>query len=163
MVPLTIEEVTSTDELFERATSEAVKEGLIETGDLVVLTAGVPLGVSGTTNLLKIHLVGKILVMGTGINAGVVCGNLCVCKNEEEAKKEFKNGDILVIPSTSNELVPIIKKAKGVICEQDGTSSHAAVVGLTLGIPVIVGARNATHILKNGIAVTMDSQKGIVY
>ena len=161
--PIMIEEVTSTDELFELATSTAVKEGYLENGDLVVITAGIPLGVSGTTNLLKIHLVGKVLVMGSGINAGIVCGNLCVCKSEEEIKKYFKSGDILVVSSTNNNMVPYIKKAKGIICEEDGPTSHAAVVGLTLGLPVIVGARNATTILKNGIAVTMDSHKGIVY
>lgn len=86
----------------------------------------------------------------------------CVCKNEEEAQKQFNSGEILVIPRTSNAILPLLKTAKGIITEERGDDSHAAIVGKTLDIPVIVGASNATQILRSGTAVTIDAEKGIV-
>jgi pyruvate kinase len=163
VVPLLTEEKTSTDELFSHAVDKAVDEGLLKNGDLVVITAGVPLGVSGTTNLLKVHIVGDILVSGTGIVHSSVCGSLCVCKSELEAMNNFSEGDILVINHTSDEIMPLLKRAAGIITEHPGVSSHAALIGMYLGIPVIVGAENATNILRSGTAVTLDGTRGVVY
>lgn len=161
--PILLEEKDNTDELFDHTVTVAKKCGFLQNGDLVVITAGVPLGFSGTTNLLKVQLVGDVLVSGTGAVKGAVCGNLCVCKNEQAAKQNFKSGDILVINETSNGIMPIIKSASAIITEKGGLNSHAAIAGLSLDKPVIVGAQNATHILKSGTTVTVDAFRGIVY
>lgn len=163
VVPVMTKEMENTDDLFDNSVESAVKQGLINEGDLVVITAGVPLGVSGTTNLLKVQVVGNALVSGHGIIHSTVCSNLCVCKDEDEAIKNFQEGDILVIPQTSNNIMPLIKKSAGIITEIDGAASHAAVVGLTLDKPVIVGAKNATKILKSGTTVILDGTRGIVF
>ena len=163
VVPLLAEEKTSTDELFDHAVDRAVEAGLLKNGDLVVITAGVPLGVSGTTNLLKVHIVGDILVSGTGVVHSSICGNLCVCKSVQDALNNFSEGDILVIHRTTDELMPLLKKASGIIAEHAGVASHAALAGLKLDIPVIVGAANATDILRSGTTVTLDGGRGIVY
>ena len=163
VVPLLVREFANTDELFDHCVRRAVEENLLTNGDLIVITAGVPLKVSGTTNLLKVHIVGDVLVSGIGIVHSNVCGNLCVCETEDDAFRNFKEGDILVIPQTSNRIMPLIKKSSGLITEQEGSSSHAAVVGLTLDLPVIVGAANATKILKSGTTVTLDGLRGLVY
>lgn len=163
VVPILVEEKDNTDELFNHVVETARRRGLVKDGDLVVITAGMPLGVSGTTNLLKVQLVGDVLVSGMGVTKGTVCGNLCVCKDEKEADERFKEGDILVVPETSNEILSILKSAAAIITEHGGMNSHAAVVGLTLGKPVIVGAQNATQLLKSGTAVTVDAARGIVY
>jgi pyruvate kinase len=163
VMPMLVEEVANTEELFDNCVHKATEENLVCSGDLVVITAGVPLKVSGTTNLLKVHIVGDVLVSGIGIVQASVCGNLCVCTNEESAFTSFVDGDILVIPKTSNKIMSIIKKCSGIITEQEGASSHAAVVGLTLDLPVIVGATNATQILKSGTTVTLDGLRGQVY
>lgn len=163
VTPIMIEEKDSTDVLFDHVVDVACKEHLVSGGDLVVITAGVPLGISGTTNLLKVHLVGDVLVSGRGITTASVCGNLCVCQTEEEALKNFCPGDILVIPQTSNHILGVMKEAGGVITETDGVNSHAAIVGLTLDKAVIVGAENATQLLKSGTTVTLDASRGIVF
>ena len=163
VTPIMIEEKTNTDELFEHVVSVASALNLVNSGDLVVITAGVPLGVSGTTNLLKVHLVGNALVSGIGVNNASICGNLCVCATEEEALKNFKPGDILVVPQTSNRLLDILKDCSGIITETLGINSHAAIVGLALDLPVLVGAENATKLLKSGTTVTLDCQRGIVF
>ncbi len=163
VIPIMLEVKKSTDDLFEHVVSTAEKRGLVKSGDIAVITAGIPLGVSGTTNMLKVHLVGDVLVSGTVVNKGSVCGSLCVCKTEEEAMKNFKNGDILVLPKTSNAILPLIKQAAGIITEMDGVNSHAAIAALALDKPVIVGAKHATEILKSGIAVKLDGVRGTVF
>lgn len=163
VIPIMVEEQKNTDELFDHVVDVASKANLVKSGDLVVITAGVPLGVSGTTNLLKVQLVGDVLVSGSGITKGSICGNLCVCTDEEDAMKKFKDGDILVIPQTTNNILSLIKSASGIITELGGTNSHAAIVGLALDKPVIVGAEHATQILKSGTTVTLDAGRGIVF
>ena len=163
VVPIMVDEKDNTDALFDHVVDEARKHGLVKSGDLVVITAGVPLGISGTTNLLKVQLVGDVLVSGVGVTKGGVCGNLCVCSDENEALRVFKEGDILVIPQTSNKILSILKSAAGIIVESGGMNSHAAIVGLALDKPVIVAAEHATQILKSGTTVTLDSARGIVF
>lgn len=162
VTPVLVEEKHSSDELFDHAIENAVAADLVESGDLIVITAGVPLGVSGTTNLMRVHIVGNILLSGKGITENCVCANLCVCKNEDEAIQTFKNGDILVIPKTSNAILSLIKNCSGLVTEQDGTDSHGAIAGLALNKPVLVGAEYATDILRSGITVRLDAKRGIV-
>ena len=162
VVPIMSKIMETTDDLFNHAVDCAVKEGYLENGDLVVITAGVPLGISGTTNLTKAHVVGDVLVMGEGVTEKSATAPLCVARTPEEAVRSFANGEILVIPETDNSLMRILRAASGIITEKAGKDSHAAVVGLSLDIPVIVGAENATQILKSGTTVTIDAEKGIV-
>ena len=163
IVPIMVEEKDNTDELINHVITVAQQQELLQNGDLVVLTAGVPLGISGTTNLMKVHLVGNILVSGqTIVNDLSAHGHLMVCKSEEEALANFKEGEILVIHETTNNLIPIMKKSAGIITEVDGINSHAAVVGLALNKPVIVGATNATFILKTGTNCNIYAGKSVV-
>ena len=163
VTPLLIDEMDNTDDLFRHAVDKAFSCGLVKDGDLVVITAGIPIGISGTTNMLKVQIVGDVLTSGTGLVDRRICGNLCVCKNEQEALATFRDGEILVIPETNNSLLPLLRHAAGIICEMPGTDSHAAIAGMTLDIPVIVGAVGATKILKSGTAVTVDGKRGLVY
>ncbi|MCL2019864.1 MAG: pyruvate kinase [Oscillospiraceae bacterium] len=163
VIPVLTEEKHGTyDELLHHAVDRAVEEGFLENGALVVITAGVPLGVSGTTNLMKVQTVGDVLVRGQGVTDKTVTAPLCVALNDEEALNTFEKGDILVIPKTDNALMRVLRSASGLIIEEGGLDSHAAIVGLTLDIPVIVGAENATKILKSGVAATLDAKKGMV-
>lgn len=165
VTPMRIEEQTTSDALFEHAIGRAYENGLVDYGDLAVITAGIPLGVAGTTNILKVQIVGDVLTSGTGITTGceTVCGTLCVCRDEAEMRANFKGDEILVIPSTSNKVIDLLRRARGIICEIDGSDSHAAIVAQALGIPAIVGALGATRILKSGTAVTLDAKRGMVY
>ena len=162
VVPVLVDEKNDIDELFEHSVKRAAERGYVTNGDLIVITTGVPLGVSGTTNLLKVHIVGNTILTGVGATQEVACAPLCVCRDSADAFKRFSDGDILVIPQTDNSLLDIMKNAAGIITEQDGLNSHSAIVGLTLNKPVIVGAKNATKILKNGVVVHLDAAHGTV-
>ena len=163
VIPVLSEQQKSMDDLFDHAVDKSLGTGIVKNGDLVVIAGGLPVGISGTTNIIKAHLVGHVLAEGKGINSLSVSGKVYVAKNVRQTLEEFENGDILVVNSTTNEYLPIIKKAKGVIVEESGMASHAAIVGMTLDIPVITGAKNATSVLKTGTIVTIDSSRGLVY
>lgn len=163
VVPIMVEEQKNTDALFEHIVKVAQEENLVKSGDLAVITAGIPLGVSGTTNMLKVHLVGDVLVTGTSINNRNYCGHLCVCATEKEAQANFNAGDILVISKTTNNILPLLRTAGGIITEEDGMSSHAAIVAMALDKPVIIGAKNATKLLKTGTIVKIDGARGLVF
>lgn len=162
VTPLVIGMESIPDALFEKALDAAEAAGIVKQGELVVITAGVPLGVSGTTNLIKVMVAGHILISGSGVTGKKVSGNLCVCRSIEELKTSFKAGDIIVVEETSNEMMPFLKDAAGIVAEKAGKNSHAQVVGLSLDIPVLLGAANATQILKHGSYVTLDAKRGVV-
>ena len=162
VVPVLVKAVESVEEMFDIGVKKAVEIGLAKEGDIVVITAGGPVGVSGTTNLLKVHTVGNILVKGTGINKGSVTREIYVARTIEDINKDFKNGDILVIPYTNNAMIPYLKNASAIVVEEPGLDNHAVTVGLALDIPVIVGAENALKILKSGSIVKVDSDTGVV-
>ncbi len=160
--PLLLEREDNAEELFNHAVETAERAGLVMRGDLTVLTAGVPLGITGTTNLIKVQVAGRILVTGQGITRKKACGPLCVARDAEELKKNYHAGDIIVVPETTNEMMPELKTALALVTEKEGGNSHGAIVGLTLDIPVIVGADNAVDILKSGAVVSVDAETGAV-
>jgi pyruvate kinase len=161
--PTLVEETVNTDEMFETSVQGALTAGLINAGDLVVITAGVPLGVTGTTNLLKVHIVGDILVKGTGIGTRAITGSVKIAGTAKEALEKVNPGDILVTSSTDRDFVPAMEKVAAVITEEAGLTSHAAIVGLSLGIPVVVGVEGATSILEDEMVITVDGVRGLVY
>ena len=162
VTPLIMDYVGSTDEMIEGSVKAAQEAGLIQDGDLVVVTAGVPAGIAGTTNMMKVHLVGNSLITGAGVGERGTKGTLCVCRNVADVKSKFHPGAILVVPHTNNEMLPYIREAAGIIAEENGLGSHASVVGLSLNKPVIVGAIGATRTLHDGMKVSMDCRQGAV-
>lgn len=162
--PLLVRETNGTDEMIEESIAVSLEAGLIRCGDLVVITAGVPVGVSGTTNLVKVHLVADVLVRGIGIGIGKgVVGRVCLAHNPDEALSRIRPGDVLVTKTTDREYVPAMEKAAAIVTEEGGLTSHAAIVGLNLGIPTVVGAIDAMRKLNDGGTITVDGVRGLVY
>lgn len=153
----------NTDEVIDRSINSAVEAGYVKEGDLIVITAGIPVGVTGTTNLIKVHTVGKVLLKGTGIGKKSVAGKVCIGSSIDELKDRFEDGDILVSQFTDKDIVDYMARASAIVVEQGGLTCHAAIVGLHLGKPTIVGAKNATKIIKDGDIITVDSITGRIY
>ncbi|MCQ4922330.1 pyruvate kinase [Tissierella carlieri] len=153
----------STDDVIELSIQSAVDKGYIKEGDLVVITAGIPVGTSGSTNLIKVHTIGKVLLKGMGIGKDSTLGRVCIANNGEELMKKFRDGDVIVSKDTDREMVKFMEKASAIITEQGGLTSHAAIVGLNLNKPTIVGAQDATTILEDGEIITVDSTTGLIY
>ena len=155
----------STDELIEMSTALAEKNGYLHNGELAVVTAGVPVGVSGTTNMIKIHMVGNCLATGVGVgpeNNDVASGKACVCRTMDEVRAKFKPGMVLVVPSTSNEMLSFVRDAAALVVEEPGLNSHAAIAGKALLKPTVVGAAGATSHIRDGLMVAVDCAHGSV-
>lgn len=163
VTPIVTPKVSTTDEVLELAVDASLKHQFVDHGDVVIITAGVPVGEAGTTNLMKVHVIGDLLARGQGVGKLSVVGNAVVVKNADEAKSYNTEGEILVTVGTDREMMPNIEKCAGIITEEGGLTSHAAVVGLSLGIPVIVGVKEATTIIKHGQEITMDAETGVIY
>jgi pyruvate kinase len=160
--PLLVLDLSSTDQTFQSAVNVARENHLLSDGDLVVTTAGTLQGVPGSTDLVKVEVVNALLGKGTAVGQGSVTGRARVAKDALQLG-DFSSGDILVVPQTSAEFLEVIRKASGIVTEVDSLTSHAAVIGLRLGIPVIVGVKNATQVIRNGTILTLDMQRGSVY
>lgn len=126
------------------------------------MTAGTLQGVSGSTDLIKVELVKAILGKGTGIGQSSISGRARVAHHALEIN-DFNPGEILVAPKTNAQFVDLIRQAAGIITEEDNLTSHAAVIGLRLGIPVIVGVKDATETIREGAILTVDAKRGLIY
>ena len=157
----------STDELIEMSTALAKENGFLHNGELAVVTAGVPVGISGTTHMIKIHMVGNCLATGVGVgpeNAEVsnATGKACVCRTLDEVRAKFKPGMVLVVPSTSNEMLNYVRDAAALVVEEPGLNSHAAIAGKALLKPTVVGAVGATSHIRDGLMIAVDCAHGSV-
>ena len=153
---------SSTNELMETSIQTVLQAGYIKTGDLIVITAGVPVGIPGTTNLIQVETVSEVLAKGTGVGHASKTGKIVLAASGQEAIEKINEGDILVTRATDREYIPALQKAGALITEEGGLTSHGAVTGLFLEIPVIVGVERATEILREGDTVTLDTTRGLV-
>lgn len=161
--PIIGKDVHSIEEIIQDSVDQSIKNGFVDHGDAVIITAGVPVGEVGTTNLMKIHVVGDLLVRGQGIGKEVAVGHTIVGNTAEEIMAYDTTGAIIVTNGSDRDMVPAIEKCAGLITEEGGLTSHAAVVGLSLGIPVIVGVENATKLIQHDSKITMDAESGVIY
>ncbi len=158
-----VKSTKTTDEMLSTAVDGALSTGLVKSGDLVVITAGVPVGETGTTNMLKIHTIGDVIARGIGIGGKSVVGKAIVSTNTEDILSRVQPGDVLVTSMTDKYVMAAFEKASAVVTEEGGLTSHAAVVGLSLGIPVVVGASGILKQLTDGEEITVDAERGFIY
>lgn len=153
----------TTDELLNNAVATAIETERVEKGDLIIITAGVPTGETGTTNLMKLHLIGEDIVNGQGIGRGSVCGRTIIVNEAKELEGKDLTNAIIVTSSVDNEMVPYLDQAIGLVTEEGGLTSPSAIVGLEKGIPTIVGVENVAEALQNDMLVTVDAAQGKVF
>lgn len=150
------------DLMISEAIEEAKKENYLSSGDKVIVTAGVPVGLSGSTNLIKIENIEEIIARGTGLGNGKITAKAIVVNELNDLVNFFKNGNIIVSKFTNKEMMPYIKIAGGLVTEQAGYTSHGAVVGVSLGIPTIVGAKDIVEKIKTGEILSINSSEGTI-
>ncbi|MGI6075327.1 MAG: pyruvate kinase [Pyramidobacter sp.] len=160
--PVLSSETSTEEQAVSGAVEALLREGYAKEGDLLVITAGLPLGVSGTTNMIRVHTIGSIVARGLPVIPGIVTGRVLVARSAE-GLGQLQKGDILVAPHTDKSYLPSLDKVSAVITEQGGLTSHAAIVCLELGIPCIVGTNNASTVLSSGMIITADCKAGVIY
>ncbi|GEQ02735.1 MULTISPECIES: pyruvate kinase [Staphylococcus] len=161
--PVVKEGRKTTDAMLNTAVATAVETEKVQNGDLIIITAGVPTGEKGTTNMMKLHLVGDELAKGQGIGRNSVVGNTLVVNDASELEGKDLSETVIVTTSVDETLVPYIEKASGLIAEESGITSPSAIIGLEKGIPTIVGVENATKEIQNDILITVDANQGKVF
>ena len=160
--PYLADTVSSTDELFALSVKAAADSGMVETGDLVVVTAGVPVSTSGTTNMLKVQMIGDILCRGRGLNEKSATGSVCIISRKRNDKGSFERGGILVVDELTDSILPLIRLSSGVILDGMDKEKKGETLALALEIPFLVDADGATQLLKTGTMVEVDAKRGIV-
>ena len=160
---VTGKEASDTDAVVDNAIFAALDNDLIKAGDLVVLTAGVPVAKAGSTNMIRVQVVGDVLLRGTGIGRNSAIGKVCIAESKEDLEKNFTDGCILVVRSARADFVDYMKRASAIVSEEAGLTSESAIVATTLGIPTVVGAAHAADTLENGEVVTVDASRGTIF
>ncbi|MBB4831795.1 pyruvate kinase [Staphylococcus hominis] len=153
----------TTDDLLNNAVATAVATEKVGNGDLIIITAGVPTGEKGTTNMMKLHLVGDEIAKGQGVGRGSTTGKTVISKTASDLEGKDLSESIIVTNSVDESYVPYVEKAAGLITEENGITSPSAIVGLEQGIPTIIGVENATKELKNDLLVTVDANQGRIF
>ena len=153
----------NSDDMVKQAINVSLGEGAIQSGDLVVVTAGVPSGSAGTTNMIRVHIAGKVLLSGNGVLRKSAIGKAYIVANHEAGYEDFEDGNILVIRTMEPEFMVLAKRASAIISVEDGYTSDGAIAGITYGIPVILGAKEAEAVLIDGQEITVDGERGKVF
>lgn len=160
VVPFLLPKQASTDDLFDSAIDLVKRCRLVKKNNMVVLTAGIPLGVSSITNIVRVKFVGQALVRGIGVNKNSASGKVCILSGSIEGRQKFRDGDILVVKETSDDILDLMERCGGIITETDGKNSHASMIGMFMDKPVVIGVKNATSIFHDGMHVNLNAQTG---
>lgn len=154
----------STDELIEKTTAAAEEQGYVDDGDLVVVSAGIPVNHKGSTNMMKIHIIGDVLLEGKGLEPihRQVSGIATVVHSPMEAEDRIESGSILVVHELTEAYLPHLHEAEGVVVEADSISPEVSFEVLKMEIPIVYGAAGAMAMLKDGTMITVDGKVGIV-
>lgn len=163
--PVLSKAIEDESKLFELAVDTAVKAGLAVKGDTIVIAVGVPVGVSGSTNTLRVETVGDVLCKGIGTGLKKASGTARIVNYKKEAERNFRTGEILVTSDTTNELIPFVKQASAIVVGpvESPENCHAGIVGHALDIPVVMCQEKVTDLIKDGTMITVDAEKGFVY
>ncbi|RYM06921.1 pyruvate kinase [Sporolactobacillus sp. THM7-7] len=163
VTPVLSEMAKTTDEMFDIAVDSALKSGLVKKGELVVITAGLPVAEAGTTNLLQVQVVGDVLAQGQGVGRRAVTAPVYIADDADDANRNMPDGAILVVKGTDKDYIPAMRRSSGIVTEEGGLTSHAAVVGVEFELPVVIGVDKASSLFKTGEVITMDGERGKIY
>lgn len=133
-----------------------------DTKELYILQARPITTLKESKDMTEVNTNLNVLVRGLSASPGINSGKVIKINDINEISR-VKEGDILVTVMTNPDMVPAMRKAAAVVTDEGGRTCHAAIVSRELGIPCIVGAKKATEVLEEGMIVTVDATRGVVY
>lgn len=154
---------SSIDDLFYESINILKNIKFVKEGELVILTAGMPLGKAGSTNIMMVKTVGKLLCKGMGIGKHKISARACVAKNAKELEENFNDGDIIVTIGVYKDMLPYIQKSSGIITVEGGLTSQGAIVGINYRLATVVGVGEAMNSIKTGDIISIDATTGEIY
>lgn len=162
VIPLLTEIFYTTDEMFEKATRILLQKNYAKRGDTIVITAGIPMGISGMTNLIKVHVISDVIGQGHGLGGDPKTAKIIIAKNAKEAISKVTENVILLIPTFESDLEILLDKLQGIIIE-DEKLPPSLIPWRSKGIGIIIGAKNLSEKLKDNEIITIDPERGVIY
>ena len=164
LFPLLAEATLDTDKMLENANVAALKSEVVKNGDLVVITAGIPAMVKGSTNMIKVDVLGHVFLRGNGVGpAAKVTGKVCLVETAGQALQTLEKDDILVLKRLDDSFTAITNRPAGIIAEEGGEGSYGEYFCGKFNIPGILSVPEATRTFFPGQILTLESQRGIIY
>ena len=160
--PVMLHELSDLTVATKEAIDTCVKGGLVKEGKLVVITAGIPLSLSGTTNMVEVVTTGEIILTGVSLIRKNAYGNVCVARGAKEAEEKATDGCILAIRYLNSEYGPILGRVGAVISENEA-NYDGNVLALEHDVPFVMGVKDALFVLSDGMEVTVDGLRGLIY
>ena len=154
--------LTNANDLFDNASQKSIEYNFAKPGDILVIVGGTPIGTAGTTNTIKIHVAGDVIVHGKGNGKDPICASVSVIKGDDN--DTFQDGNIIVCRRTNDGMVNILKKASGIVVGtgKNEDFSHAETIARFLDIPLIISDQSVTDIIPNSAYVKLDAKEGTV-
>ena len=161
--PVRLSEMSDINVAAREAITTCVREKLLQEGELVVITAGIPVGRQGSTNVVEVLTTGTILLSGTPLSQKNASGKVCIARTSEEAIEKVTPGCILVVRQLSEEYRPILDKVGAVLVESGMLFSEGNSLAMDYNLPCIVGVADAFSTLMDDDDVSIDGTRGLVY
>jgi pyruvate kinase len=160
--PLLSRRSDNTDGVVSDAVHEAQVHGFVGEGDVAVVTAGAAGSAPGTTNLMRVHIIERVLARGVGIGDLRVMGRVRRLDAPVARDVRVEPDEIIVTAMTDRSFLPVLRQAAGLVTSEGNIGDHCGVVALEIGVPAVVGASGALHTLYEGLRVVLDAGQGVV-
>lgn len=161
--PVRLSEMSDINVAAREAVTTCVNKGLLPEGELVVITAGVPVGRPGSTNVVEVLTTGTILLSGTPLSHKNAVGKVCIARTPKEAIDKATPGCILVVRQLNEEYRPVLDKVGAVLFESGLLFSEGNALAMDYNLPAIVGVADAFSTLMDDDTVSIDGTRGLVY
>ncbi len=167
VIPVPPVDAKNVQEAFSVISHFTMERGYVDYGDLVIVTAGSPFGISGTTNMMMVESIGDVIIRGVARPGKTIHGKVALILSSAPEKEQAAQDCIVVISSCDESYLNIFKHSIGIVLQnspEDQASEKAALaLAKTLDLPILVRAELALTLLKDGQTVTLDPERGIVY
>lgn len=161
--PLLSQYGASTDAVISDAVEAAQAAGYVDEGDVLVVTGGSAQGTGGTTSLMKVHLIERVLAHGLGLGDRKVIGRVRRLDAPVPANTQIAPNEIIVTSCTDRSFLPVLHRAAGLITADAQPDSHCRLIALEIGLPAILGVPEGLESLTDGRHIVMDTKRGIIF
>ena len=162
VTPILIESQERTSKIFSIAMQIAQEMGILKQGDLVVQTAGTLTGISGSTDLIKVGLVRKVIARGTSIGENGVTGKARIINKEVDVSL-ITPGEILIVKKDLLKALPFSKEITGIITDESEEECLNLFKKLKSQISSICNLENLNKNIQDGDLITLQLNEGVVY
>ena len=161
--PLLTQRAVTTDAVINDAVEKAQQAGYVSEGDVVVVTGGSVEGGSGTTNLMKVHLIERVLARGLGLGERKVIGRVRRLAAPVPVDIRIEPDEIIVAPSTDRSFLPALRRAAALITSDTRPDAHCRLAALEMGLPAVIGVHEGIEQFVDGQQIVLDTKRGLVY